>query len=152
MIWRQALTTVVIENTVIPAGTKVIISPQVPQFHPHIWGANAREFDPDRWDSLSAEASSPYAFQSFSSGPRVCIGRALSMLELKAMLIDIVSKFEFEGVEREEDLKLENYLTLRPIGGLRIKFRRYGEGSTQRKDSGSWLEGKAFDGEKRKVA
>ncbi|KAF2680332.1 cytochrome P450 [Lentithecium fluviatile CBS 122367] len=126
MIWRQAAHSVVIENTRIPAGTNVIISPQVSQSHPHIWGSSAITFEPDRWDSLSSESASPYAFQAFSSGPRVCIGKGLAMLEFKAILVEIVRKYEFEAVEKL--LVLENYLTLRPRGGLRVKFKITGEG------------------------
>jgi len=125
MIWRQAAKAVTIENTYIPAGTNVIISPQVAQSHPDIWGTSATTFDPDRWDSLSQDSSSPYAFQAFSSGPRVCIGKGLAMLEFKSLLIDIVRKYKFESVE--EELVLENYLTLRPKGGLRVKFSIAGE-------------------------
>lgn len=129
MIWRQAAEAVTIENTYIPAGTNVIISPQVSQSHPDIWGPSAAEFDPDRWDSLSPESSSPYATQAFSSGPRVCIGKGLAMLEFKSLLIDIVKKYNFEPVE--EELVLENYLTLRPKGGLRVKFSIAGADTKQ---------------------
>ena len=47
------------------------------------------------------------------------------MLEFKSLLIDIVRKYKFESVE--EELVLENYLTLRPKGGLRVKFSIAGE-------------------------
>ncbi|KAL2061357.1 hypothetical protein VTL71DRAFT_7630 [Oculimacula yallundae] len=125
MIWRQAAEDVTIENTFIPAGTNVIVSPQVSQSHPDIWGSTAETFDPDRWDSLSPTSASPYATQYFSSGPRICIGKALAMLEFKSLLIDIVRKYAFEPVEGK--LVLENYLTLRPVGGLRVKFTSVGE-------------------------
>ncbi|CZS91639.1 hypothetical protein WAI453_011830 [Rhynchosporium graminicola] len=125
MIWRQAAEDVTIENTFIPAGTNVIISPQLPQSHPDIWGPTAEEFEPDRWDSLTSEAASPYATQAFSSGPRVCIGKGLAMLEFKSLLVDIVRKYSFEPVETK--LVLENYLTLRPVGGLRVKFTMVGD-------------------------
>ncbi|KAH8704353.1 cytochrome P450 [Phaeosphaeriaceae sp. PMI808] len=137
MIWRQAAQTITIEGTLIPAGTNVIISPQVLHSHSSIWGSSAETFDPDRWDSLSPQAASPYAFQAFSGGPRVCIGKGLAMLEFKAILIDIVRNFEFEAVESE--IRLENYLTLRPKGGLRIIFKRPREGASKRKDSGTAL-------------
>lgn len=132
MIWRQAAEPVIIENTYIPAGTNVIISPQVSQSHPHIWGSSATTFEPDRWDSLPSESASPYAFQAFSSGPRVCIGKGLATLEFKSILVDIVRKYEFEAVEGM--LVLENYLTLRPKGGLRVRFKVAGEDNLERKD------------------
>ncbi len=139
MIWRQAAQTVIIEGTVIPAGTNVIISPQVPHFHSSIWGSSAEVFDPDRWNSLSAQATSPYAFQAFSSGLRVCIGKGLAMLEFKMILVDIVRCFEMEAVESK--LELENYLTLRPRGGLRIRFRKIGKREDTCKNSNACLTG-----------
>jgi cytochrome P450 len=42
--------------------------------NPSIWGEDVDEFDPDRWDSLSVDAASPYAIAAFSGGPRVCVG------------------------------------------------------------------------------
>lgn len=138
MIWRQAARTVIIENTLIPAGTNIIISPQVSQSHPHIWGSSATTFNPDRWDSLSPEQASPYAVQAFSSGPRVCIGKGLAMLEFKAILVEIVRKYEFEAVEKT--LVLENYLTLRPRGGLRVRIKKTEGGRGKRKDSGMGMD------------
>jgi cytochrome P450 len=125
MIWRQAAEAVIIENTYIPAGTNVIVSPQVSQ-------SSAATFDPDRWLSLPPESASPYAFQAFSSGPRVCIGKGLAMLEFKSLLVDIVRKYTFEAVEGK--LVLENYLTLRPKGGFRVKFKIAGEDVVKRAD------------------
>ncbi|KAF2191654.1 cytochrome P450 [Zopfia rhizophila CBS 207.26] len=144
MIWREARTDVIIDGTFVPKGTSLIISPQVAHFHPQIWGENCETFDPDRWDHLPAEAASPYAFESFSAGPRVCIGKGLAMLEFKAILIKIVSRFSFEGLNRK--MILENYLTLRPKGGLmvRVKRRNYGpiEATRQRgsnRKTSAWL-------------
>jgi cytochrome P450 len=125
MIWRQAAEAVIIENTYIPKGTNVIVSPQVSQSHPNTWGSSAATFEPDRWDSLQPDSASPYAFQAFSSGPRVCIGKGLAMMEFKSLLVDIVRKYKFEAVEGK--LVLENYLTLRPKGGLRVRFKIAGE-------------------------
>ena len=144
MIWREARTDVVIDSTFVPKGTSLIISPQVAHFHPHIWGKDCENFDPDRWDHLSSEATSPYSFESFSAGPRVCIGKGLAMLEFKAILIEIVSKFSFEGLNRE--MVLENYLTLRPKGGLMVRVKRLNytpveetkHGKSNRKSS-AWL-------------
>ena len=55
------------------------------------------------------------------------------MLEFKAILIDIMRRFEVESVVSKIDL--ENYLTLRPRGGLRIRFRRVGDGEGKETDS-----------------
>jgi hypothetical protein len=54
------------------------------------------------------------------------------MLEFKSILVDVVRKYEFEPVEG--NLVLENYLTLRPKGGLRVKFKIAGEDKVKRGD------------------
>lgn len=120
---REAAEDVVISGVQIPKGTTVTIVPAMIQQNPLIWGEDAEEFKPDRWDNLSSEAASPYAVTAFSGGPRVCIGRSFAYLEMKAVLVELLSKFVFEPVDR--NLKMRNpALTLKPEGGLRVKVRR----------------------------
>lgn len=54
------------------------------------------------------------------------------MLEFKSLLVDIVRKYTFEPVEGK--LVLENYLTLRPKGGYRVRFKIAGEDIVKRAD------------------
>jgi cytochrome P450 len=70
------------------------------------------------------DAASPFAFESFIQGPRMCIGRAFAMLEFKTLLIELVSRWRFGTVEGFV-INLENpSLTLRPRGGLKVKVER----------------------------
>lgn len=111
-----------ISGVLIPAGTEVIIVPAVPHRNPHIWGPTADVFDPDRWENLPKEALDPYAFQSLLAGPRVCIGKSFAILELKAILVELIRNFEFEKTPgKVEPL---NGLTLRTLGGLKLRIRR----------------------------
>jgi cytochrome P450 len=83
---REAAEDIVIGGVHIPQGTTVTMVPAMVQRNPLIWGDDADEFKPDRWDSLSADAASPYAITAFSGGPRVCLGRSFAYLEMKAVL------------------------------------------------------------------
>jgi len=98
--------------------------PPAVQQNPSIWGPDAGVFDPDRWDRLSGEAADTYAFAAFSQGPRICIGRAFTFIEFKAIMIEIVSKFKFEKVGEGEVEVVNPSVVLRPRGGLKVKVVR----------------------------
>lgn len=128
---REAVHDVVIQGVVIPKGTTVLMQPAIIQKNPTIWGADCDEFRPDRWDEIEpgSEAAHPWAFAAFSHGPRICIGRAFSMLEFKILLIEVVSRFRFCRVEGDErmahEIKLVNPSPmLRPDGGLRVRVEK----------------------------
>ena len=44
---------------------------------------------------LQGEAASPFAFEAFLNGPRICIGKTFALMEVKTQLVEIVSKFRF---------------------------------------------------------
>ena len=104
-----------------------MVQPAVLQQNPTIWGEDCDVFDPDRWDRLKGEAADTVAFSAFLQGPRSCIGKAMSMLEFKAILVEIVSRFEFELVGHKAGEKvavLNPSPLLRPKGGMRVKVKR----------------------------
>jgi len=103
----------------VPKGTVLMIAPAAPQFNTHIWGPTADQFDPDRYDNLPEEAQDPYVSQSFSTGPRVCIGKSFALLEFKAILTELVRKFEFETTGPVEPQK--GGPSLRPLRGMRLR-------------------------------
>jgi cytochrome P450 len=96
----------------------VIVAPVVPHFNKHIWGPTADAFDPDRFDNLPKAAQDPYAQQAFSSGPRICVGKSMAVLEFKALLVEFVRNFEFANTGLIEPQK--GGISLRPLNGLRL--------------------------------
>ncbi|CAJ2507247.1 Uu.00g084330.m01.CDS01 [Anthostomella pinea] len=78
-------------------------------------GEDADDVDPTRWDRLEGDQSSPYAYNVFSNGPRVCIGKTLALVEIKIILFEIVQTYRCVKVAR--DFTVENpSLSLRPVG------------------------------------
>ena len=71
IIPREAACDLVIQGIPIEKGTTLMIMPDVIHKNPLVWGEDVEDFNPDRWDNLSAEAADAYAFASFSNGPRV---------------------------------------------------------------------------------
>ncbi|RSL71909.1 hypothetical protein CEP54_001101 [Fusarium duplospermum] len=122
---RQATQDVKIAGVLLPKGTVIQLSPAVMNTHPSVWGPSAQIFDPDRWDNLEETAASAYAFETFHNGPRMCIGKQLSMLEMKVMLAEIVRRFQIEkplGFEERPVEVAAPTFTLRPKEKLVLRL------------------------------
>ncbi|KAF8232559.1 cytochrome P450 [Tricholoma matsutake] len=85
-----------------------------------IWGEDADEFRPERWESIS-EASSEVPgvwgnMLTFLGGPRACIGYRFALIELKALLFTLVRAFEFElGVPPTDIAKKLSGVVQKPV-------------------------------------
>ncbi|ETS78006.1 hypothetical protein PFICI_10068 [Pestalotiopsis fici W106-1] len=121
-IHRQSLRDVIIDGHHIPKGTCFDIAPSMPMFNPLIWGPNSHAIDPNRWNNLTSEQSNPFAFAAFSNGPRICIGKAFALMEIKTILIELVRNYRFLSVEKKHTVENPN-LTLRPAG-MEIRLER----------------------------
>lgn len=120
---REAIEDVEIAGVHIPKGTVIHPCPGVINLHPQVWGPTASEFDPDRWDNLQGAAANAYAFETFHNGPRVCIGKQLSIVEMKVMLIKMVTKFRIEAIDEQVHIELASpSFTLRPKEKLRVRL------------------------------
>ncbi|RYP53202.1 hypothetical protein DL768_001795 [Monosporascus sp. mg162] len=119
---RQALEDMVIEGLPIPKGTHFDIVPSMTLLNPLIWGDDADEIKPSRWEHLTEEQSSPYAYEVFANGPRICIGRSLAYMELKIILFELTRNYRFLSVVKP--FTVENpSLTLRPEG-LEVRLEK----------------------------
>ncbi|MGK2914335.1 MAG: cytochrome P450 [Porticoccaceae bacterium] len=81
-------------------------------------------FNPERWLKVDGEKrqANTRAFMPFGSGPRLCPGRSLALLEMKAVLVMIASHFEVEAAVDLAKVSERLQFTLSPLG-LRIRFR-----------------------------
>ncbi|KAF3061335.1 Cytochrome P450 4F5 [Daldinia childiae] len=138
MVQREATRDLVIEGVFIPKGTQVDFNIPLIHQHPLVWGPDATGFDPDRWDRLTGDAATPFAFEAFLQGPRTCPGRNFALIEVKAFLVELVPRWRFLGIERRSGellssgeervgrgVKLANpSLTYRPADELLVRFGR----------------------------
>lgn len=104
------------DGTVIRAGQAVLYAPYVLCRNPHVW-ESPDDFKPERFlekigvahqlsdadDDSAATASfhkpvniSEFDYPVFNAGPRICLGRALSLLEMQLMLATILPDFDFD--------------------------------------------------------
>jgi benzoate 4-monooxygenase len=68
-----------------------------------IWGSNADEFVPDRWDNLTERQKN--AFIPFSYGPRSCVGRNVAEMELALIVGTTFRRYDFDLYQERLDTR-----------------------------------------------
>ncbi|TMW58047.1 hypothetical protein Poli38472_013521 [Pythium oligandrum] len=83
----------------VPKGMNVVLMAYAMARSPRVWGPDAHEFKPERWlDPVTGEvtAVSTNKWFSFHSGPRVCIGMNLALMELRVVAANLLMRYHFE--------------------------------------------------------
>ncbi|KAI1634553.1 cytochrome P450 3A5 [Biscogniauxia mediterranea] len=128
--YREADKDIIICDQFVPKGTHLVMSPFVSNLSPQIWGDDAVQFRPERWDSLTGEAAKAFGIETFSNGPRFCIGKTYSALLFKAFMVQMLREFRFS---KSADLiargdafpEIQNPgVTFRPKGDIKIHIER----------------------------
>ncbi|TFY70485.1 hypothetical protein EVG20_g2510 [Dentipellis fragilis] len=83
-----------------------------------IWGEDALEFIPERWESIPGAAKSiPGVYSnllSFITGPHACIGYRFALLEAKAVLLTLIRSFVFDFAVPEDQIVRKMMVVGRP--------------------------------------
>ena len=84
-------------------------------------------FEPERWLEDAAQplnAAARRAAMPFGSGPRMCPGRYLALLEMKMAMATLLSSFDIESVDTPHGGPAEERMafTMNPVG-LRMRLR-----------------------------
>jgi cytochrome P450 len=129
LLFLEANHDVVIGDLAAPAGTWIAILTRLPAVDDRHFAEPAR-FLPERWLEARAgerppRAHEPSAHMPFGSGPRICPGRTLALLEMKMVLSMLYSEFDVERVGATEAVK-EVFAFTMPPADLRVKLRRRG--------------------------
>jgi cytochrome P450 family 4 subfamily B polypeptide 1/leukotriene-B4 20-monooxygenase/phylloquinone omega-hydroxylase len=69
-ISRVNLSSIEIDNHVIPAGSNILIGIYSLHHNPTVWGEDHMTFKPERFTRENVEKRNPFAFCPFSAGPR----------------------------------------------------------------------------------
>lgn len=81
----------------LPGGVEVVMNSGAVQVDARAFGADARELIPERWFRGPDEVRKmDRAMLQFGQGPRVCIGRHISEIEMYKLLPTILTEFDFE--------------------------------------------------------
>ncbi|XP_047951317.1 cytochrome P450 714C2-like [Salvia hispanica] len=85
-----------IGNVHVPKGVILWIMVATLHTDPDIWGPDALQFKPERFQNgISGACKSLNCYMPFGFGPRVCVGQHLAMVELKYFMALIISNFSF---------------------------------------------------------
>ncbi|KAJ4991362.1 cytochrome p450 pisatin [Stagonosporopsis vannaccii] len=96
-----------IASQYFPPGTEVGVNAWVIHNNTSIFGRDAHVFRPERWltDNKEERAILDRNFLAFGNGPRTCIGKNISLLEMSKVIPQIVRKYDFELVPDEKGQK-----------------------------------------------
>lgn len=90
----------------IPSGTIVGINPWVVHYDPEVF-PEPETFRPERWlKEVNSEAHFTLmerSFFAFGAGSRVCLGRHLSMIEMRKIVPQLLRKFEIRLQDSEAE-------------------------------------------------
>ena len=94
-----------------------------PMLHrdPKVWGEDAEEFDPDRFNPETDRSRPANAYKPFGDGQRACIGRQFAMQEATMVLGMLLQRFEFVD-HTNYQLKIHEATTIWP-DDFRMKVR-----------------------------
>lgn len=91
----------------MPTGSNIAI----PVFHVHrskkIWGEDAEEFRPERFEPEEFDKIPPYAYLPFSKGPRICPGTKYAMNSMKVTLAYLMRNFKVSSTLKLKDTEFE---------------------------------------------
>lgn len=95
-IQRRAAWDAVLGGIKVPQGTVISIPIAMLHRDKQVWGPDADEFNPMRFEhGLTKAAKDPKALLSFSLGPRVCTGQSFGIVEVQVVMAMILRRFSF---------------------------------------------------------
>ena len=118
LLSRDAIESVTIGDTMIPAGASVLMSPWIAHRDPDYF-PDPLSFDPDRWRNGAAASLPRFAYFPFGGGPRVCIGASFAMTEMVLCLATIAQRLKFRLAAGARVVPRPT-MTLRPRDGVRV--------------------------------
>lgn len=95
-----------------PAGTVLSVPTYTMHHSKDIWGPDAEEFRPERWEDLTQRQKT--AFIPFSHGPRACVGRNVAEMEMKLIAATWVRRYSAKV--RQGPMETREGFLRKPLG------------------------------------
>lgn len=116
----EALHDTVVADVAIDRGTPVLLLMRHDTLDDKVFPA-ASSFLPERWLPEAAELAPPAAKRvsmPFGSGPRICPGRFLALLEIKLAAAMLLTHFDIQAVDTPDGRQAQEHmdLTMVPVG------------------------------------
>ncbi|CCC09011.1 unnamed protein product [Sordaria macrospora k-hell] len=109
-----------IQGHYFPPGTVLSVPTYSIHHSKEIWGPDADEFKPERWENLTTRQKN--AFIPFSHGPRACVGRNVAEMEMKLIVATWARRYEVQLLQDRLETR-EGFLR-KPLGlevGLKLR-------------------------------
>lgn len=120
---REVFQDMKIGDVHFPKGVTVFTMVTALHTNPNIWGANALQFNPERFQNgISGACKNPNAYMPFGFGQRVCVGQHLAMVEIKLLMALIMTNFSFI-LSPKYVHKPEMTMMLQPKHGVNILIK-----------------------------
>lgn len=75
----------------VPKGTKVLYHVTVMHRRKDLWGQDAEEFRPERWEENGRHG---WEYLPFNGGPRICLGQQYALTEASYVLVRLLQRFD----------------------------------------------------------
>ncbi|KAH7268508.1 cytochrome P450 [Fusarium solani] len=103
----------------IPKGSSTDFSVHVMHRRKDIWGPDADEFKPERWEGRKVG----WEYLPFNGGPRICIGQQFALIEASYVTVRLLQRFDrMESLEKDavvgHNLTLINCIA----NGVKVRF------------------------------
>lgn len=120
-----------IKSDTLPSGDRVGPNTKVSYFMysmgrmEQTWGEDCLEFKPERWISERGNIAHvpSYKFITFNAGPRTCLGKDISLIQLKIVAAAVLCKFHVQVVEGHPVTPRPS-VVLRMKHGLKVKLTK----------------------------
>ncbi|KAI3339561.1 cytochrome P450 [Ustulina deusta] len=105
-----------------PAGTLFDTSFSTLHRDPKIWGPDANEFRPSRWENDYSPP--PFTFMPFGAGPRQCLAQQKATMETSYIISRILQEFSGIKSEDEKPYQAQVALTAKSAHGCLVSLTR----------------------------
>jgi cytochrome P450/nitrite reductase/ring-hydroxylating ferredoxin subunit len=117
----QANSDTVLGDIEIPKDTPIVIVGRIAATDAKYFGEPER-FLPQRWLEKTDRAHDAGASMPFGSGPRICPGRSLALVEMRVLLATLYKSFDVERVTPAADVREVYSFTIMP-SELKVRLR-----------------------------
>lgn len=108
----------------IPKNSSVDYCVYLTQRRRDIWGPDADEFRPERWEGRKVG----WEFLPFNGGPRICLGQQFALTESSYVTVRLLQRFDaLESMETETVAKQHLTLTSCKANGVRVRMHAASE-------------------------
>ncbi|KAI1325951.1 cytochrome P450 alkane hydroxylase-like protein [Xylariaceae sp. FL0255] len=104
----------------VPKGTEVNYSVHAMHHRKDLWGQDADEFNPERWEGRKPG----WEYLPFNGGPRICIGQQFALTEASYVIVRLLQRFDkIENLLPKDELVQHNLNLTSCIGnGVKVKL------------------------------